>query len=355
MPEHELRCIVVGMGGISKTMLRELAHKPWYRTVAVVDVRDEALALAGTTLGLPATALFTDLDRALASVHADAVLINTPSELHYAQARAAIAAGRHVLVAKPVTNDYEQAVELVDLAVAHGVTHSVGQQMRYNRHYTAVRRFVAAGALGAVEAAYFLNSKPRPEPANLARMPQPSLYENACHHFDAFLGIFADQAPEWVSCDGFIPSWSPYVGPCMVNALIRFSGGLHLLYHGGFSARAPLYELRLEGAQGVLSCHGIHMSNDTMRYEFAPELGAFAPATIDEGIPARSPWQPFFDLWHDYVLGGPEPSFSGRNNLPVFALLSAAIASVEEGNPVEVAGNPRYERAFRQPAGAAHD
>ena len=47
-----------GMGGISKTMLRELAHMPWYRTVAVVDVREEALALAGTTLGLPATALF---------------------------------------------------------------------------------------------------------------------------------------------------------------------------------------------------------------------------------------------------------------------------------------------------------
>jgi scyllo-inositol 2-dehydrogenase (NADP+) len=355
MPEQELACIVVGLGGISNTMLRELEHKPWYRTMAVVDVRDEALALARSRLGLPPTALFTDLDQALASVPANAVLINTPSELHYAQARAAITAGRHVLVAKPVTNDYEQAVELVDLAAAHRVTHSVGQQMRYNRHYTAVQRFVAAGELGTVEAAYFLNSKPRPDPANLARMTQPSLYENACHHFDAFLGIFAGQAPEWVACDGFIPSWSPYVGPCMVNALIRFSGGLHLLYHGGFSARAPLYEFRLEGERGVLSCHGIHMSNDTMRYEFAPALGNFSPATIDEDIPARSPWQPFFDRWHDYVVGGPEPSFSGRNNLPVFALLSAAIESVEQGRPVDVAGNPRYDRAFRQPAGIAHD
>jgi predicted dehydrogenase len=336
-------------------MLRELAKKPWYRTVGVVDVREEALEQAATTLGLPESALFLDLNRALAGVQADAVLINTPSELHFEQAKACITAGRHVLVAKPVTNDYEQAVELVDLAAAHGVTHSVGQQMRYNRHYTAVQRFVASGQLGAVEAAYFMNSKPRPQPANLARMAQPSLYENACHHFDTFLGIFGQQ-PEWVSCDGFIPSWSPYVGPCMTNALIRFSGNLHLLYHGGFSARAPLYEFRMEGAKGALSCHGIHMSNDTMRYEFAPALGDFAPAEVDEGIPVRSPWQPFFDLWHDYVCGGAEPSFSGRNNLPVFALLSAAIESMEQGKPIDVAGNPRYDRAFRQPAGAAaHD
>lgn len=341
-----MRGIVVGMGGISKTMLRELAKNDWYETVGVVDVRDEALSDAATLLNLPREALFTDLATALRAVPADAVLINTPSELHYEQTRAALEAGRHVLVAKPITNDYEQAVELVELAAASGVTLSVGQQMRYNRHYTAVSRFVDSGQLGSVEAIFFQNSKPRPNPANLAKMAQPSLYENACHHFDSLLAMVQGRVPEWVSCDGFIPSWSPYVGPCMVNALIRFSSNLHLLYHGGFSSRAAMYEFRLEGSAGALRCHGIHMSNDTMAYEFAPALGEFAPAAIDADIPARSPWLPFFELWRDYVAGGVEPSFSGRNNLPVFALLSAAIDSVERGQPVDVAGNPRYASAF---------
>ena len=343
-----MRGIIVGMGGISKTMLRELAKNDWYETVGVVDVREDALNDAAALLNLPREALFTDLDHALAAVPADAVLINTPSELHYEQARAALEAGRHALVAKPVTNDYEQAVELVELAAASGVTLSVGQQMRFNRHYTAVARFVDSGALGSVEAIFFQNSKPRPKPANLARMAQPSLYENACHHFDSFLAMVQGRVPEWVSCDGFIPSWSPYVGPCMVNSLIRFSDNLHLLYHGGFSSRAAMYELRLEGSEGALRCHGIHMSNDTMEYEFAPALGEFASADIDVDIPARSPWLPFFDRWRDYVDGGAEPSFSGRNNLPVFALLSAAIESVERGQAVEIAGNPRYASAFEQ-------
>jgi hypothetical protein len=107
-----------------------------------------------------------------------------------------------------------------------------------------------------------------------------------------------------------------------------------------------MYELRLEGSEGALRCHGIHMSNDTMDYEFASALGEFAPADIDADILARSPWLPFFDRWHDYVNGGAEPSFSGRNNLPVFALLSAAIESVESGQAIEIAGNPRYASAF---------
>jgi len=180
----------------------------------------------------------------------------------------------------------------------------------------------------------------------LARMAQPTLYENACHHFDSLLAIFQQNIPEWISCDGFIPSWSPYAGPCMVNALIRFSGNLHVSYHGGFSSRAPMYEFRLEGDKGALVCHGLHMSNDTMRYEFAPALGAFSSAEIDAGVPLNNPFEPFLDTWHAYVGTGNEPPFSGKNNLRVFAMLSAAIESIENGHPVEIATNPRYQDAF---------
>ena len=346
MADKKLRCIVVGMGFISQYMLKFLNQKPWYETAAVMDVRDEALAKARESLSLPEGRTFKSLDAALARTEADVAIISTPSELHFEQTQAALKAGLHVLVAKPVTNNYEQAVELVELAKAQRVTLSVGQQLRYNRHYTALREFLATGKLGSVEAAWFMNSKPRPNAANLAQMAQPSLYENACHHFDSFLAVFGDPTPEWVMCDGFIPSWSPYIGPCMINALMRFSGNLHLSYHGGFSSRAPMYEFRIEGSQAALRCHGINMSNDTMSYEMAPALGQFEPAAVDTGVPLCDPWIPFFDQWHDYVCDGAEPPFSGRNNLKVFAMLSAAIESTQSCSPVEIAGNPRYAGAF---------
>ena len=346
MTEEKTRCIIVGMGGISKAMARYLLEKPWYETAAVVDVRDEALDSARTALSVPDHALFRDLSVAVEGSDADVAIINTPSELHYGLTKTALEAGLHVLVAKPITNDFEQAVELVELADAKGLKLAVGQQVRYNRHYLAVKRFVESGQLGKVEIVYFLNSKPRHKALNLTEMTQPALYEMSCHHFDSLMAITPDAAPEWVSCDGFQPSWSVYAGPCMVNALIGFSEGLHVLYHGGFSSQSNLYELRLEGTKGVLRCRGIHMSKDVMTNEYAQRGGEFSISDMDRDIPAVTPFRPFFDVWHDYVRGGVEPPFSGRSNLKVFALLSAAIDSIESGERVAVAGNPRYAVAF---------
>lgn len=350
-----VRAIVVGMGGISNTMLKFLGQQPWYRTAAVVDIRPEALETAKEHLRLEENALFTDLDRALASVEADVAIINTPSELHFAHTKAALKAGLHGLVAKPITNDFAQAAELVELAESVRRSLCVGQQMRYNRHYSSVRGYLATGALGSVEMVNFLNAKPRHKALNLARMDQPALYEMSCHHFDSLMSLFPGQAPEWIMVDGFQPSWSVYAGPCSINGLIHFSnpagGKVHVLYHGGFSSQADLYELRLEGSKGALRCRGLHMSNDKMEYELAPRDGEWLPSPIDGGRPPVSPWLPFFEHWRHYLAhgklaDGSAAPFSGRANLAVFALLSAGIDSVATGAPVTVAGNPRFAAAF---------
>lgn len=343
------RCIAVGMGGIAKVMARAVAQQPWAEIVAVVDVRDQALAQGQELLGLPDSALFGDLDAALGAAAGDAAIINTPSEWHYRQSAACIDAGLDVLVAKPITNDYADAVRLVERAERAGRSLAVGQQVRYNRHYRAVRRLLAAGQLGAPESVTFLNSKPRHRALNLTTLPQPALYEMSCHHFDTLMALFPEHAPQTIACDGFRPSWSVYAGPCMVNALIRCSAGLHVLYHGGFSSQSDHYELRIEGTKGALRCRGIHMSNDDVTYEFAERGQKLRPFDADAGLGTVDPWQTFFGAWRDYLAGGPEPSFSGRNNLKVFALLSAAIDSIDGGLPAAVAAGERYAAAFRHP------
>lgn len=346
-----LRTLIVGMGGLSQAMSRFLRQYDWQRTVGVVDVRLASLQKAQAELDLPDDALFTDLERALAESAADVALINTPSELHFAQCKAALLAGKDVLVAKPITNNFAEAVELVDLAASLGRKLCVGQQMRFHRHYRAVGQFVASGELGRVELVNFLNAKPRHQALNLKGMAQPVLYEISCHHFDSLLAVFPQHVPESIMCDGFRPSWSVYDGPCSVNALIHWSDGLHMLYHAGISAQSDLYEFRLEGERGALRCRGIHMSNDTMHYDYAVRGGNFAERAIDADVPLVSPWTIFFEQWRSYMqtgalADGSEPHFTGRNNLKVFALLSAGIDSIQQGQPVAVAGNPRYRRAF---------
>jgi predicted dehydrogenase len=328
-----LRLVCVGYGHLGEYLARRLAAEPWCRIVAVADPSKPALAKA-TSLFQVST--FSDLDAALAATDADIAVISTPSEQHYEQSAAALKRGLHVLVAKPITNSYADAKKLVALARAKRRKLAVGQQVRFNRHYRAVKKFVESGKLGRVEVVHFLNSKPRHQALNLADMEQPAFYEMACHHFDSLLALFPNAKPESIVAHGYRPSWSVYSGPCMVNALIGFTDEIHVLYHGGFSSQADCYELRLEGTKGALRCRGIHMSVDEMRYEFAPRGGSFEPIEPDAGMPAVNPWDEFIVRWRDWLGGGAEPPFSGRNNLKVFALLAAGIDSARSGRTVRL-------------------
>jgi predicted dehydrogenase len=328
-----LRFVFAGYGHLGEFLAKRLAAESWCRIVAVADPRADALARATALFRAPA---FPDLAHALRAIDADIAVISTPSEQHYAQSAAALRRGLHVLVAKPITNSLPQARKLVALAADARRKLAVGQQIRFNRHYKAVAAFIAAGKLGRVEMVHFLNSKPRHRALNLATLDQPAFYEMACHHFDSLLALLPRAVPESIVADGFRPSWSVYAGPCMVNALLRFKGGIHVLYHGGFSSQADCYELRLEGTRGALRCRGIHMSVDEMRYEFAPRGGKFAPVALDGGAPAVDPWDEFIARWRAWLDGGAEPPFSGRNNLRVFGLLAAGIASSRTGRSVRV-------------------
>ena len=152
-----LRTLIVGIGDISRYMHAVLKTKPWYECCGVVDISEASLAAGREVVGLTDSALFKDLGRALDTLKPDTVLINTPSELHFSQTKQCLAAGCHPLVAKPVTNHYGQVVELVEMAGALNLKLCVAEQARYMRHYTALAEFVRSGALGSVEAAWFMN------------------------------------------------------------------------------------------------------------------------------------------------------------------------------------------------------
>jgi predicted dehydrogenase len=328
-----LRLLFVGYGHLGEYLARRLAPEAWCRMVAVADPNEGAQAKARSRFQV---STFAGLERALQATEVDVAVINTPSEQHYEQSSAALKHGLHVLVAKPITNSFAEAKKLVALAAAKRRKLAVGQQIRFNRHYRTVSRLIRSGRLGKVEVVHFLNSKPRHQALNLGEMGEPAFYEMACHHFDSLLALFPSAAPESIVADGYRPSWSVYSGPCMVNALIRLRHNIRVLYHGGFSSQADCYELRLEGSKGALRCRGIHMSVDEMLYQFAPRGGKFKTIEPDAGIAAVNPWDEFIRRWRDWLDGGAEPPFSGRNNLKVFALVAAGIESARSGKTVRI-------------------
>ena len=89
----------------------------------------------------------TDLAEALARPNVDAVLITSPNRMHYDQAMAAIAAGKHVLLEIPMTLDLGQAEELDRAARAAGITLMICHTERYYAPNLWLHERIARGSL----------------------------------------------------------------------------------------------------------------------------------------------------------------------------------------------------------------
>ncbi len=90
------------------------------------------------------------LDDMLAGDSIDAVYISSTNDKHYAQAIAAIAAGKHVLCEKPLAMTVDKAADMVAAAAARGVTFATNHHLRCSGSHRAIRVLIAEGRIGRV-------------------------------------------------------------------------------------------------------------------------------------------------------------------------------------------------------------
>lgn len=148
MRDGPLRVAIIGCGGISH------AHANGYAQltdeVQVVNVCDPDAACAmerAEALGAEALADYRD---ALSRPDIDAVDLCLPHELHACIALEASAAGKHVLVEKPIARDLVEADAMIRACEEAGVVLMVGHNQRYAAGRVTARRLVAEGAIGEV-------------------------------------------------------------------------------------------------------------------------------------------------------------------------------------------------------------
>jgi len=142
---------VVGVGYWGSKHLRVLTGMPGVGRVVAIDER--LGSVPDLASGVADQDRFTSLARALPEV--DAVVIATPPGTHAPLALAAIRAGKHVLVEKPMATTTADSLEMVEQARAHGVTLMVGHTFEHNAAVWALRDLVASGELGDL---YYLDS-----------------------------------------------------------------------------------------------------------------------------------------------------------------------------------------------------
>ena len=155
----DLRFAVVGCGMIGRHHAEVISRGTGMRLGALVDVVPErAEAVADHVVqecGAPRPAVLTSVEDALARPDVDAVAVCVPSGLHADIAVAALSAGRHTIIEKPIDVTVAAARRVAEAAAAApvGVLTAVISQHRYDPGSRVVHEAITAGRLGRITSA----------------------------------------------------------------------------------------------------------------------------------------------------------------------------------------------------------
>jgi predicted dehydrogenase len=139
---------VVGAGGWGKNHVRTFAALPGAELRYVCD-RSTAV-LEGITSQHPTVTACTDLRRVLSDDAVRGVIVATDAPNHFPVAKAALEAGKDVLVEKPLALSAKDADALVSLAAANGRVMMVGHLLLFHAAVQKLRELIEAGELGEV-------------------------------------------------------------------------------------------------------------------------------------------------------------------------------------------------------------
>ena len=145
--EGNVRVGLIGLGEIS------LIHEAGYQEsgaaqlVAFCDVDIERARERAEPYGAK---YYDDYEKLLEDEEVETVDIMLPHYLHYKVAKEALLAGKHVVVEKPVTMKYEEAMDLIRTAKFMGLRFFVAENTRYVKAYQEVLRVLQSGELGNV-------------------------------------------------------------------------------------------------------------------------------------------------------------------------------------------------------------
>jgi protoporphyrinogen oxidase/predicted dehydrogenase len=186
-----IRVGVVGLGYWGPNLARNFADSQRFEIGCLCDLRPHTLeALSRRFPGVQRTTRFEDV---LSDGSIDAIAIATPVSTHYSLAKAALEAGKHVFVEKPLAAASDQVLELTALAEARGLVLMPGHTFLYSPPVTAIKGLIDSGELGEI---YFISSSR----VNLGlHQPDVSVVWDLGPHDFSILRYWLDDLPAVVS------------------------------------------------------------------------------------------------------------------------------------------------------------
>jgi predicted dehydrogenase len=328
---------VVGCGLIESRRAATAAADPRCELRLVVDTNAEA---AGSLAQKYATRSAADWRAVIEDSSIGIVVASTPNAFLREVAVAALGAGKHVLVEKPMGKDAADAAAIAAAAQASGKILKVGFNHRYHGALMKARELFAAGAAGAlvnIRARYGHGARPgyehewRGDPA-LAGGGE--LTDQGAHLIDLILWLAGKPREAFAYTQTAVWPISPLEDNAF--ALLRFNGGPVASLHASWTQWKNLFSFEIFGTGGSLVVDGLGGS-------YGPERLTVTKRNPDGGVPeveeiAFEGSDRSWELeWQDFmgaVLDGKPYWGTPADGLAVMEVVDALYASAGSGKPV---------------------
>ncbi|WP_227270623.1 inositol 2-dehydrogenase [Roseobacter weihaiensis] len=190
---------LLGCGRIGQVHARSIARMPDARLTAVAD----ALPAAAQALAETSGAVVREASEIIAAADTDAVIVATPTSLHYAQIHALAQAGKAIFCEKPIDLSSDRAAECMAAVKAAGVPFMTGFNRRFDPHFAQLQAQVAEGVIGEVELVLITSRDPAPPPLSYVEQSGGLFRDMTIHDFDMARFVLGEEPVElfaWGSC-----------------------------------------------------------------------------------------------------------------------------------------------------------
>ncbi len=345
---------VIGTGSISALHLSSYAANPEVELYSVCDQNKERAEKAGETYG--ACKVYTDYRELLADPEVDAVSICTWNNSHAEISIAALDAGKHVLVEKPLCMTVEEALRVQEAAERSGKLLQVGFVRRYDDHAQLLRRMAERGDFGDIYFAKASTLRRLGNPggwfSDIERSGGGPLIDIGVHVIDLCWYMMGRPRPVSVSANTYsklgnrssVRNLSFYKAADydaevntvedMANAMIRFENGASLLVDVSFTIHAKANEtaVRLYGDKG-----GFEIDPETVIVTEKDNIILNVhPQTDHAGFHFESAFQNEINHFIACIKEGKQPLSPVEDGVEVMKILAAVYESAACGAEVRL-------------------
>jgi scyllo-inositol 2-dehydrogenase (NADP+) len=320
-----------------------ISRVPGMRLAAILQRKGDEAAVA-----YPDAKIVRSLDELLALPEIQLIVIASPNETHAPFARAALAAGRDVVVDKPFTTSHAEAVDLVKFAEKSGRFLTVYQNRRYDGDFQAIRELVGAGTLGRIVRFETNYDRFRPNFKLNAWREKAApgagiLFDIGPHVIDHAMVLFGK--PDAVTADVRIERQGGLADDAF-DIMFHYPNSLRAVLSSNILAVSPRPRFLLFGTKGAFLKQTVDPQENNLRFGNLPEKGAWGAEpeenwgllTLSDGTnttqrrvpPGSGDYRDFYANVRDVLEGKAKPFVSLLWALDVMRALELCRASSDQ-------------------------